>query len=145
VLRLDVNKPGLAEQRLLWQEALGPLVPWLNGQLDPLIAQFSLGADCIAAIGLQTHEAGMPLTEGGSASTMWELCRIQARPRLDELAQRIEPVAVWNDLVLPEYQLNTLREIAVHVRQRAKVYQTWGFAAKASRGLGISALFTGAS
>ena len=38
-----------------------------------------------------------------------------------------------------------LRQIAIHVRQRAKVYQTWGFASKGSRGLGISALFAGLS
>jgi SpoVK/Ycf46/Vps4 family AAA+-type ATPase len=38
-----------------------------------------------------------------------------------------------------------LREIAAHVRQRAKVYERWGFAQKCARGLGISALFSGAS
>lgn len=32
-----------------------------------------------------------------------------------------------------------------HVRQRVKVYQTWGFATKSDRGLGISALFAGPS
>jgi SpoVK/Ycf46/Vps4 family AAA+-type ATPase len=31
------------------------------------------------------------------------------------------------------------------VRQRTRVYQTWGFASKGSRGLGITALFAGAS
>jgi SpoVK/Ycf46/Vps4 family AAA+-type ATPase len=70
---------------------------------------------------------------------------MQARPRLDDLAQRIESVATWDDLVLPELQRQTLREIAVHVRQRARVYEAWGFAAKCARGLGISALFVGAS
>jgi SpoVK/Ycf46/Vps4 family AAA+-type ATPase len=33
----------------------------------------------------------------------------------------------------------------VHVRQRSKVYETWGFTTKGTRGLGISALFAGAS
>jgi SpoVK/Ycf46/Vps4 family AAA+-type ATPase len=41
--------------------------------------------------------------------------------------------------------METLRQIAIHVRQRAKVYQTWGFAGKGSRGLGISAMFAGPS
>jgi SpoVK/Ycf46/Vps4 family AAA+-type ATPase len=61
------------------------------------------------------------------------------------LAQRIEPAAAWDDLVLPEPQRQTLREIAVHVRRRATVYDDWGFAARCSRGLGISALFAGPS
>ena len=38
-----------------------------------------------------------------------------------------------------------LREIAVHVAHRATVYDTWGFGAMSNRGLGISALFAGAS
>ena len=53
--------------------------------------------------------------------------------------------AVWDDLVLPEAQKRLLREIAAHVRQRLKVYETWGFGHRSSRGLGISALFAGPS
>ena len=50
-----------------------------------------------------------------------------------------------NELVLPAPQLATLREIFAHVRNRAKVYGAWGFSQKGARGLGISALFAGAS
>src|SRR4051812_7292842 len=35
--------------------------------------------------------------------------------------------------------------MAAHVRQRLRVYEEWGFARRSSRGLGISALFTGES
>ena len=80
-----------------------------------------------------------------AADLLWEICRRQARPRLDELAQRIEPAATWEDLVLPEAQRQTLREITIHVRHRTTVYETWGFSEKGTRGLGISALFAGAS
>src|SRR5262249_35465191 len=38
-----------------------------------------------------------------------------------------------------------LHRIAAHVRHRAKVYEDWGFAARSSRGPGISALFAGPS
>jgi ATPase family associated with various cellular activities (AAA) len=145
VLRFDVDRPSAAEQRALWREALGPLAPRLNGQLDPLIAQFNLSADRIRSASLQTREAGARGDDAFSGDTLWDACRIQARPRLDDLAQRIEPAAEWDDLVLPERQLRTLGDIAAHVRQRAKVYETWGFASKGTRGLGISALFAGAS
>src|ERR1019366_1221704 len=76
---------------------------------------------------------------------LWDACRSQARSRLDDLAQRIETRADWNELVLPAPQLAMLREIFAHVRRRAQVYETWGFAQKCARGLGISALFAGAS
>jgi SpoVK/Ycf46/Vps4 family AAA+-type ATPase len=76
---------------------------------------------------------------------LWNTCRINARPRLDDLAQRIDACAGWEDLVLPEPQRLILRDIAAHVRQRTRVYEHWGFAAKGKRGLGISAMFAGAS
>ena len=79
------------------------------------------------------------------ALKLWDACRKQARPRLENLAQRIEVAAEWEDLVLPEPQRETLREISAHVRNRATVYESWGFGLKGSRGLGISALFAGAS
>ena len=71
--------------------------------------------------------------------------RSGAGNRMEELAQRIEPLAAWDDLVLPGSQLDTLREITAHIRQMSVVYGDWGFAGKSARGLGISALFSGAS
>ena len=50
------------------------------------------------------------------------------------------------DLVLPEREKELLGEIAIHVRQRQKVYEEWGFEEKSSgRGLGITILFYGTS
>jgi len=77
--------------------------------------------------------------------SLWDALRAQARPGLDDLAQRIEPAAGWDDLVLPAPIFDTLRQIALQVRRRSQVYEDWGFAGKSSRGLGISALFTGPS
>jgi SpoVK/Ycf46/Vps4 family AAA+-type ATPase len=76
---------------------------------------------------------------------VWDACRAQARSRLDDLAQRIEPSAGWEDLVLPEPQRQLLAQIAGQVRQRRRVYDAWGFGGAGVRGLGISALFAGPS
>ena len=76
---------------------------------------------------------------------LWDFCKVQARPRLDDLAQRIDAVATWEELILPDLEKKTLHEVSTHVQQRAKVYQEWGFAGKGGRGLGISALFSGPS
>lgn len=143
-VRFDVNKPGAREQRGLWEAALGDASRQLNGELDRLVAQFSLGTHLI-------HAASAEALAGGAASgpalanELWQACRVQARQRLDDLARRIEPAATWSDIVLPPESVHTLREIAGQVRQRATVYEKWGFAAKSARGLGISALFAGAS
>ncbi|MEO1378285.1 MAG: ATP-binding protein, partial [Cyanobacteria bacterium J06635_10] len=79
------------------------------------------------------------------SNLLWNSCRTQAQPQLDELAQRINANATWDDLVLAEAQMQTLQSIAAHIRQRIQVYQKWGFAGKGKRGLGISALFAGVS
>ena len=140
-MRLDVEKPTPDEQRGLWRGALGPAAAELNGQLDPLVAQFHLGARDIA---LASTEA-LAADGGDMGSRLWNACRGRARPRLDDLAQRIEAGAGWDDLVLPPAQTRTLREIAAHVRHRARVYEAWGFARRGALGLGISALFAGPS
>ncbi|NEO64423.1 MAG: ATP-binding protein, partial [Moorea sp. SIO4G2] len=59
--------------------------------------------------------------------------------------QPINASATWDDLVLPTPQRLLLGDIATHLRHKYKVYQEWGFAQKGDRGLGISALFYGAS
>jgi len=76
---------------------------------------------------------------------LWDECLASTRPRLDELAQRLDAKAKWADLVLPAQELNLLQQIAAQVSQRAKVYEEWGFGARMNRGLGISALFAGDS
>jgi SpoVK/Ycf46/Vps4 family AAA+-type ATPase len=61
------------------------------------------------------------------------------------VAQRIEPRASRAPLILPEAQTELLRSIAMHVRRRSEVYEGWGFRDRATRGLGVSALFHGPS
>ncbi len=150
-IRLDVAKPTADEQQVLWHRALGPSAQALNGQLQDVVAQFNLGIHGIYAVSAGILTPSVP-GEGGPAAVpdvlrgaLWEACRAQARPRLDDLAQRIDPAATWDDLVLPGPQRQLLRDIAGHLRRRSLVYDTWGFSAKGARGLGISALFTGAS
>jgi hypothetical protein len=152
IVPFDVVNPTPLEQAELWRGALEPSFPNLNGEVDALVSQFSLNPSAIHSAAGQVignvHKAA-ETSEGKAVhdlgGRLWDACRVQARPRLEGLAQRIPPAAGWDDLVLPERQKDILRQVAVHVRQRPKVYHSWGFAAKGSRGLGISALFAGPS
>jgi hypothetical protein len=140
-VRIDVPAPTVSERELLWRRALEPLE--LDGEVERVAGQFDLGADAIRAAGAEARgrlAGGAPPDEA-----LWDAGRVQARPRLDHLAQRIEPAAGWSDLVLPERELRTLGELALHVRHRVLVQERWGFAAKSGRGLGVSALFAGPS
>jgi hypothetical protein len=148
LLTFDVLKPTDEEQYLLWQAALGEQAAALDGQVHRLVSHFHLNASDIQATytGAQGRLAAVDNASPEQMSDLlWEVCREQARPHLDELAQRIEPAAAWDDLVIPDAQRAILRNVALQVRQRTQVYDAWGFRSKGSRGLGISALFTGAS
>jgi hypothetical protein len=143
LVRAEVKRPTSAEQHVLWKSALGPLADRLNGELDRVVAHFDLDAHAIGSARAALADVSLDTPRAGSA--LWECCRAQVRPRLDDLAQRIEPAASWDDLVVPDAARHTLREIAVHMRHRTTVYQRWGFARKGRRGLGVSALFVGPS
>ena len=151
LLSFDIHKPTFEEQSTIWRSELGEEAGGLNGQLNRLVSHFSLNESSIHAIwaGAQGHLAtddeNSPPTAEKIGEVIWETCREQARPKLGDLAQRIEVAATWEDLVVPALQHSILQEIAMHVRQRRQVYENWGFAGKATRGLGISALFVGIS
>ncbi|MEH2310904.1 MAG: ATP-binding protein [Nostoc sp.] len=145
LVNFDVHQPTIKEQGAVWQDALGAIAPQMNGQVKTLVDQFNLSAATIRAACAEAAGQLAQTPENDITSILWDACRVQARPRLDELAQRIEPSGDWEDLVLPEAQKQVLRDIAAHVRQRSTVYNNWGFGAKNGRGLGISALFAGAS
>ncbi len=146
LVTFEVKTPRNAEQCDLWRSALGTAGAELDRQVDQLAAQFHLGLPAIRAAAKDAFAQLESETNGDLLySALWDACRMQSRPRLDDLAQRIEPAARWEDLVLPERKRGVLRLIAAHVRQRLKVYEHWGFAGKGPRGLGISALFSGSS
>lgn len=149
ILRLDVNRLSATEQRYLWQDALASHNLELNGQVEQVVAQFNLSPATIRMIcaELRIKQASLERQAEQTAigESLWNACRVQARMRLDDLAQRIQPIATWTDLVLPPEQHQLLQEIAAQVRQRTQVYEVWEFAVRGSNGLGISALFAGAS
>ncbi|TDH62188.1 ATP-binding protein [Dankookia rubra] len=128
-----VTPPDGAAQEHAWRVALGPgreaLVARVAGTFDLPQAEIFR----IAATAPPGEEAA------------WRHCVTAMRPGLDALAQRIEPRLGWDDLVLPPEQRGVLRQIADQVRQRRRVHDDWGYAARLSRGLGVTALFAGDS
>jgi hypothetical protein len=138
-LSRTVDKPLPVDRKALWIEALADRAARLDGAVDALAAHFELSAQSICLI------ADAAYADVVDPPRLWAACRGIGRQRLDDLAQRLRPAAGWPDLILPEAQLATLRQIVVHMRQRLRVHEEWGFARLALRGLGVSALFSGES
>ena len=147
-LSVNINKPTTQERYAAWLNDLGEPFADLARQLS---IQFSLdlaSINQIAATAERDHSA------------IWQACRAHLRPRLDGLAQHLEPrkvwdefdprdetqrEKVWNYLVLPEPEKRLLRQIAAQVEHRFQVYENWQVSRSLNRGLGISALFAGES
>jgi len=139
---VEVSRPLPTEQRQEWADALGIQVA------DPLptqlAGQFNLNLPTILQVAMSVHtngENGRSLTE----NDVWEICLARTSPQLGGLAQRLTPKATWDDIVLPDRELELLRQIAGQVGQRGRVYDEWGFREKMNRGFGINALFAGES
>jgi AAA+ superfamily predicted ATPase len=137
------SRPTRAEQAEFWQTSLrSPHTEGKDALIDTLVAQFNLAPTAIRSA---AQRAKGNADTSGLQNSIWDACRIEVRPRLEGIAQRIEATATWDDLVLPEKEREQMRYISLHVRQRIRVYEGWGFADRSSRGLGISVLFAGPS
>jgi hypothetical protein len=119
---------------------LGDRAAELDDAIEHVVTQFVLGTDALERACLAIDAGSGPLRE-----RLWTAAREQARPRLDDIARRIQPLSSWDDLVVPPDTRTTLDALAGHIRHRATVYERWGFGARANRGLGTGALFAGAS
>jgi hypothetical protein len=144
-LRLHLAAPSAGERKDAWTQGLGPLAQRMDGYLDRIAEYFHFDEPTIrrSAAAIRETAAAGDGTDPGELG--WRICREYARRSLDTLAQRVDAQARWDDLVLPAQQVDTLRQIAIHVRHRAVVNDQWGFAGKHARGLGLSVLFAGGS
>ena len=147
VAAIEIERPTPAEQVELWAEALADAdaAETTAGSPRLLASQFNLNAMTIRAVAAQAGAAADADDAPLDHDRLWDACLANTRPRLDLLAQRIEPKATWDDIVLPPDAEEPLRQIAAQVAQRHRVYDEWGFRERLSRGLGISALFSGES
>ena len=132
---VDTPRPTSAEQEVLWRE----LMAGDTAAAARLAAQFDLSQLVIADVIRQVTHSGAGV--GG----LWAACRAQTRPRLDTLARRVEPVADWDDLVLPDAERTMLRHLVDQVRGRGTVLRSWGMAERVTRGSAVTALFAGGS
>ncbi len=147
MIHLQLTVPTIEEQCGLWRAVLLGSALHSDRSIAAVVDQFRLGPPSIHAAASRAL-ADLDSTEadpGTVPAALWDACRAQARPRLTDLAQPVEAIAEWGDLVLPEPQLALLHDIVIQVRHRTQVYENWGFSKKGSRGLGISALFAGPS
>lgn len=144
-VRIDVGRPTQNEQLAVWDESIPAEVKPPESALEAVVRQFDLGTEAIRAAALDYTSRTLATQPDALGEKVWNAALLQSRPQGEELAQRTNALATWDDLVLPDFQIDILRQIVMQVRHRTTVYDSWGFAERESRGLGISVLFSGRS
>ena len=144
VLRFDLPPPDAVRTRAAllrrWQQRPGAAASEeaeRRAALERAARQFHLGPSAVD--GIVENLQAMP------ADAIWPAAREAARGGLDAIAQRIDSRVTFDDLVLPSGQTAMLRDIALHLRQRDRVYRDWGFGTKHQLGQALVALFVGES
>ena len=118
-LVLDVEPPTPPERADAWRQELAPEVA--EATIDSLSAQFAVEVSDIREI------AGV----ASSPADIWRECRARTRPRIDALAQRLEPRVGWDDIVLPDDGAGAAASRSpTRSRSRTTVYDDWGFGAQ---------------
>ena len=142
---LNYEIPDLeqSEQRQLWQNYLGEHAEVMTPEIESIVANFQMTPQEIYS----TAKSSLAIASSYDdlSKKIWTTCRDRARPKLDELAQRIEPSAGLSDLILPDDRKKMLREMIAQIRHRTQVFEKWKFKKKNNRGLGLCALFAGTS
>jgi hypothetical protein len=143
ILWWKFDLPASTHRLNLWQRFLGDAVELPENDLDILAGQFSLTSNQIQNAVHSAKDMAFQYNRPLSSNDLFEAARRHSSHHLDSLAVKIEPRYVWKDIVLPEDQMATLREIANTVRWRSVVLENWGVGEKLAASAGVAAMFAG--
>ncbi len=111
--------------------------------LRVLAGQFALNSGEIIAAASSAMSQALQQSRPLQSTDLFAAARFHSGHHLAELAHKIEPRYSWDDLVLPETQMEMLRELVNMVQVRPLVLDEWGLGRKLTAGAGVSALFSG--
>jgi hypothetical protein len=137
---VEVPLPSFAERRAAWATLAGA------EDVDDAAAKFRLSIGQIAAasevarLSAQARSATTPSREDLDLGA-----RQASSTKLAELAARLDPAFSWDDIVLPERQLEVLLSISAYLRHRDLVLSEWGYERTIARNQGLKVLFAGES
>jgi hypothetical protein len=140
VLLVEVPMPSFAERRLAWERSSGAHeTADVAGKFRLSIEQIQAAGE-VSRIGAEARGATTP-----EPADLDMGARHASSTRLGELATRLEPGYRWDDLVLPQRQLDLLHSISAYLRHRDRVLSDWGYARTVSPAQGLKVLFAGES
>lgn len=137
-----INPPG-GKRLNIWKEYIGHNSQIDEQELEIFANQFNLSASQIQNVAFSAQDLaiskGMPTT----IDDLYEAARFYSSHHLNTLATKIQPRYKWEDIVLPEDGIQSLRELANTIRWRTVVLDEWGVGKRLMPYAGVSALFAG--
>jgi hypothetical protein len=139
IVTIHVKPPTHEQLASLWLRELGQ---GTQDDAEYLASQYLLAPALVhhAARTARTRAKARPI----SPDDVYAGIRSAIDERLADHATRVEVTQTWNDLVLPDGQLEAVQYLIARIRRRQTVHDQWGFGAKVGKGLGTTALFSGA-
>jgi len=113
----------------------------LVGDADRLASRYRIGPGVIRKV-VDDLAARAP-SRGDATAALDDQVRQHVAARLDHVAKRVERMAHWEEVALPDELLESLREFIGRARHRRTVYEHWGYDAKMTTARGLTALFYG--
>ena len=133
-----------AERTALWNELLPDESASLpQNEIAVLAGQFNLNSGQIIAAASSAMSEALQAQRDIEVKDLFKAARLHSGHHLAELARKMKPRYVWEDLVLPETPITMLKEMVSMVQSRPMVLENWGLGRKLTSGAGISALFAG--
>jgi ATP-dependent 26S proteasome regulatory subunit len=135
--------PAFNQRRELWNYYLSHNQPTESMNLFGLAGQFQLTSGQIRDA--FTAARDMALQQGRLIENqdVFAAARHYSNPKLIGLAHKLVPRYTWSDIVLPEDQIDQLKEIVATVRGRSIVLDEWKIGQKLASSRGVTILFSG--
>jgi hypothetical protein len=112
-------------------------------EVSELAARYRIGPGVIERVCTEITKGAVP-TDGASATEAINTAvRQHLENRIGAVATRVNRLATWADVILPDDILDSLVEMTGRVRHRKTVFEQWGYSRSMSTSRGITALFSG--
>lgn len=148
-LSFTIPAPDFSHRALLWAEAIEAMARNISPDVEAAVLAnkfqftggeiYSVCREAVARALLRDPHDAVSLSDIESAA------RAQSNQGLRRLAQKVNCIHDWSDLVLTPRCIRQLREVCSSEKFRPIVYSQWGYDRRLAQGKGLNILFCGSS
>lgn len=145
MLWIEIGMPTFTQRIMLWQHYITARGSAASQSLDQqgLAGQFVLTSMQIRDAVIAATDLARQNKASLTNADLFAAARTQSSPGLGNLARKLTPRYSWQDIVLPQDQIDMLQELVRQVRERPLVLEQWGLGRKLAASNGITVLFAG--